>query len=416
MARIRQSFPRPQVKDIEAAMTAELDKLNLKAKIKPGQVIGITAGSRGIQNITVILKVAIDYIRRLGARPLLVAAMGSHGGGTPEGQREVLDSLGITAEALGAPVVTCADCQEIGRTRANIPAYVLKSGLDVDGILVINRIKIHTSFSGKIASGLTKMLVVGLGGPSGAKQFHSFGSLECSRMLEEIGAVLLEKLPIVGGVAIIENAYEETALLAAVERENFIAREIELLEYSRSLMPSLPVDAIDLLIVQQMGKNFSGTGMDTNIIGRMKVHGVPEPNKPDIQRIVVLDLSEESHGNAHGMGLADFVSQRLVDKIDKHATYLNCLTTTFVMRAAIPIHFDTDEKIFDAALNSLPIPAEKAKVIIIPNTLHLTNMLVSEAVLDEIKGNPNIEIIHPPQEIELVDGNLTVDLMNEVKV
>lgn len=410
MARIRQSFPRPLVEEIEDAVIRELDKLNLASKIKPGQKIGITAGSRGIQNITKILKIAVDYIRNLGAEPRLIAAMGSHGGGTEAGQREILDSLGITEAAVGVPVITCADSEEIGRTREDIPAYVVKTALAVDGILVINRVKIHTSFTGKIESGLVKELVVGLGGPRGAKQFHTFGSQQCSRMLQEIGAVILAKMPILGGVAIIENAYEQMALVTGVEREEFIEKEAELLDYSRSLMPSLPVDALDFLIIQEMGKNYSGTGVDTNIIGRIKIQGVPDPVKPVIKRIAILDISEESHGNANGLGLADFVSQRLVDKMDRHATYLNCLTATFVMRAAIPIYFDTDEQIIDAALNSLGMSAEQAKVIIIPNTLFLTEMLVSEAVLAELKDRPGIEVVHEPQELALIDGNINVHL------
>lgn len=409
MARIRQSFPRPLVADVEATIIAELDKLNLSAKIKPGQKIGITAGSRGIQNITKMLKVVIGYIRNLGAEPQLLAAMGSHGGGTAEGQKEILDSLTITEENMGVKVITCAESVEIGRTNENIPAYVVKTALEMDGIFVVNRVKIHTSFTGKIESGMVKKLVVGLGGPAGAKQFHTFGSTECSRLLQEIGTVILENLPILGGMAIIENAYEETALLAGVERENFIEKEAELLEYSRSLMPSLPLDDIDFLIIQEMGKNYSGTGVDTNIIGRMKIQGVADPKKPEIKRIAILDLSEASHGNANGLGLADFVSQRLVDKMDRQATYFNCLTATFVMRAAIPIYFDRDEKIIDAAINSLGGISERQKVIIIPNTLFLTEMLVSEAALAELKGKPGIEVVTEPEDLVMdASGNINV--------
>lgn len=408
MVRIKQTFARPRVDDASAVATAELAKLSLGDRIKPGQTVGITVGSRGIQNILTILKAAIGYVRSLGAQPILLAAMGSHGGGTEAGQLTVLAGLGITEEAMGAPIVPCAINEIIGHTREGIPAYILKSALEVDGILVINRVKTHTSFKGKVESGLIKKLVVGLGGPLGAQQFHGFGSAELPRLLVEIGEVLLAKLPILGGLAIIENAYEETALIRAVSPAGMIDEESDLLAYSKSLMPALPADNLDLLIIEEMGKNYSGTGIDTNIIGRARIQGVPEPEKPFIKRIAVLDLSHESHGNATGIGLADFVTKKLVDKMDRHSTYLNCLTSTFVVRAAIPMYFDTEEKLLDAALYSLSgIPAEKLRIVIIPNTLFLTECLVSEALIPELAARPGIEICGEPEEFTFDgEGNL----------
>lgn len=410
MARIRQAFPRPVLDDIEQTVKDELKKLGLDTKVKAGQKIGITAGSRGIQNIVPILKIAVDYIRRLGAEPVMLAAMGSHGGGTAHGQKEVLDSLGMTEATLGAQVMTCAESEVISATREGIPAYILKSALSVDGILVINRIKTHTSFKGKVESGLIKKLVVGLGGPSGAKQFHNFGSEELPRLLVEIGEVILEKMPILGGLSIIENAYEETARIEAIGREEMIEKEAELLLYSKSLMPSLPSPEIDFLIIKEMGKNFSGTGIDTNIIGRIRIEGVPEPDSPNIKRIAVLDISEESHGNATGIGLADMVTKRMVDQMDRHATYLNCLTSTFVIRAAIPMYFDNDKKLVEAALLSLGgIPADKLRVMVIPNTLFLTDILVSEALFAQLKHKTGVEIVDEPFELECdQEGNLVL--------
>jgi hypothetical protein len=394
MFRIQQTFSRPVLEDIEQTVTAELVRLGLDRKVKAGQKIGITAGSRGIQKIVPLLRIAVEYIRGLGAEPHLLAAMGSHGGGTESGQKEVLDSLGITEAALGAKVITCAECDVIGATHEGIPAYFLKSALMMDGILVINRVKTHTSFKGKVESGLIKKLVVGLGGPAGAKQFHNFGSEELPRLLVEIGEVILEKMPILGGLAIIENAYEETAQITAVGREEMVEKEGELLLYSKSLMPSLPVDDIDVLIIKEMGKNFSGTGIDTNIIGRLRIEGVYEPATPNIKRVAVLDISEESHGNATGIGLADMVTKRLVDKMDRHATYLNCLTSTFVIRAAIPMYFDNDQKLIEAAMLSLGgIPAGQLRVMVIPNTLFLTDVLVSEVIFDQLKGKAGIKLV-----------------------
>lgn len=408
MYRLSQTFPRPQVGDVALAARRELEALGLQSRIVPGQKIGITAGSRGIQNLVPILKTAVGYIKELGGIPCLVAAMGSHGGGTAAGQKEVLDSLGITEEALGAPVVTCGDCRTIARSPAGLPVFVLEAALGLDGILVVNRVKTHTSFKGDIESGLIKKLVVGLGGPKGAQQFHGFGPGELARLLIEIGGVLLETLPVVGGLAIIENAYEETAVIKGVPREGMIAAEAELLAYSKRLMPALPVDDIDLLIIEEMGKNYSGTGIDTNIIGRARIHGVPEPDRPSIKRIAVLDLSEESHGNATGIGMADFVTEKLVNKMDRQATYLNCLTSTFVVRAAIPMYFATEEKLMEAALYSLSgIPANKLRIVIIPNTLYLSECFVSAAIARELAGKPNVSVAAQPEDIRFdAAGNL----------
>lgn len=405
MYRIRQTFQRPKIEDIPGTVKEELNKSSLDRKIQAGQKIGITVGSRGIQNILSILEVAVEYVKQAGAEPYLLAAMGSHGSGTAEGQKEILDSLGITEAALEATVLTCSDCLVIGETPGGLPVFCVKSALEMDGILVINRVKTHTSFKGKVESGIAKKLVVGLGGPKGAQQFHSFGSEELSHLLVEIGEVMLKKLPVLGALAIIENAYEETAMIQFLEQEGLIERESELLVYSKSLMPSLPADSIDLLIVEEMGKNYSGTCLDTNMIGRIRIEGVPEPQKPVVSRIAVLDLSEESHGNATGIGLADFVTNKLVEKVDREATYLNCLTSTFVIRAAIPMYFETEEKLLNAALMSLSsIPGEQLRLVIIPNTLYLSECFVSEALINELGQKDNIEIEAEPQEIAF-DGS-----------
>ena len=408
MYRVTQTFERPKVNDIPAAVRQELAGLGLDKKIAKGSRIGITVGSRGIQNLIPMLSTAVDFVKKLGAEPFLLAAMGSHGGGTEKGQKEVLDSLGITEEALGAKVLTCADCEVISHASGGLPVFIVKSALTLDGIIIINRVKTHTSFKAKVESGLVKKLVVGLGGPMGAQQFHSFGQEELKRLIVEIGQVILNKLPVLGGLAIIENAYEETALVQGVERAGLIDKEAELLLYSKSLMPSLPAEKIDLLIIQEMGKNFSGTGVDTNIIGRLRIPGVPEPEKPDITRVAVLDISEESHGNAAGVGLTDFVTKKLVDKMDRKATYLNVLTSTFVIRAAIPMYFDTEEKLMEAALYSMcSIPGEKLKIVIIPNTLYLTECIVSEAVVAELRNSPGISIAEKPEEFSFgPDGSI----------
>ena len=407
---VQQSFPRPQIEDIPAATIEALRLLHLDKRTSAGQKIGITAGSRGIQNLIPILKTTIGFVRELGCEPFLLAAMGSHGGGTEKGQKMILDSLGLTEEALDARVLTCAACSILTKTPSGLPVHILDSAVMMDGILIVNRVKTHTSFKGNVESGLTKKLVVGLGGPKGAQQFHGFGVGELSRLLEEIGDTLLAKLPVLGGLGIVENAYEETAVIKGIERDRLIEQEGELLRYSKTLMPSLPTDSMDLLIVQEIGKNFSGTGMDTNIIGRARINGIPEPEKPTVKRIALLDLSEESHGNAAGVGLADFVTQKLVNKIDREATYLNCLTSTFVTRAAIPMYFNTEEKLLEAALFSLSaIPPDKLRIVIIRNTLFLTDCFVSEALLPELSLKPRMIINQKSDEFKFdSNGNITI--------
>jgi len=244
---IQQTFPRPQITDIPDATNDALRTLRMDQHIRPGQKIGITVGSRGIQNLLPILRTTADFIRELGCEPFLLAAMGSHGGGTENGQKEVLDSLGITEEALGAKVMACADCRILMHTASGLPVFIVESAFLMDGIVVVNRVKTHTSFKGIVESGLTKMLVVGLGGPKGAQQFHGFGPGELPSLLVQIGEAILGNLPILGGVGIVENAYEETAIIRGIERDDLVVQEGELLQYSRTLMPSLPVDTIDLL-------------------------------------------------------------------------------------------------------------------------------------------------------------------------
>ena len=398
MARIRQSFARPRVEDAAAEMTAQMELL--APRIKAGSSVGITVGSRGIQNICAMLEAAIAVVRRCGATPVLLASMCSHGGGTPEGQKEVLDSLNITEERLGAKVVTCATCRSIGQTADGLTAHMLDSAFSVDAIIPINRVKTHTSFKGCVESGMCKMLVVGLGGPGGAGQFHSLGQSELPRLLVDVSRIILQKMPVIGGIAIVENAYEETARIQALLAEEMIEREVELLTWSKTLMPALPVDRLHGLIVEEMGKNFSGTGVDTNIIGRLRIQGEAEMTSPSIRYVSVLDISEESHGNATGIGLVDFVTQRLIDKVDRKATYLNNLTTTFVTRAFLPTWYDTEQEALETMMFCLrSIPQDEVRLVHIPNTLYLTDCFVSEAVLKELTDTSRFSVVQGPRPV-----------------
>ena len=399
MTLLRQHFADAALQDVPGAVRAEMEKL--RPRLSEGATVGITVGSRGIRNIVSILEAVVSFVRECGTVPVLLSAMGSHGGGTERGQREVLASLGITEERLGAPVIACEKGREVGRTRRGWAVYMLESAFSVDAILPVNRVKTHTSFKGALESGLAKKLVVGLGGPEGSAQFHAVGDPELlSPLLEEVASAILSAMPVIGGLAVVENAYEETARIEAVAPGEMIERERELLLYSKSLMPSLPSDKLDGLVIEEIGKNFSGTGLDTNIIGRLRIQGRPEPACPAIRYITVLDLSEESHGNATGIGLADFTTQALIDKIDRQATYLNNLTTTFVARAFFPMFFATEEEAMSTMMHCLRnAGAEAARLVFIPNTLYLSECWVSAALLPELEQNPRFEILTRPRSV-----------------
>jgi hypothetical protein len=389
----KQTFARPRVEDIQSTVYQELEKLGIKKRLPKGAKVAITAGSRGINKIVEITRIVVNYLKENGFEPRLIAAMGSHGGGTAEGQRAILDSLGMTADAVGAPVLTGAETVEVGKTPQGLTAYINRHVLDVDGVIVLNRIKAHTALVGDMQSGLTKMCVVGLGGPSGAQQFHSLGIRELPACLREIGAILIEKTPILGGLAIIENGFEETAHIFGVEARKFIEEEPKLYAMAAKLMPLLPVDKLDILVIEEMGKDYSGTGIDTNVVGRFRVKGEPEPELPFIKRIVLLDISEGSHGNANGIGLADLVTDKLVSKIDFKAMYLNVLTTGFVQRCFIPLHFASEQETIEMAIASLGrIAAKDLRLMIVPTTLHLEKVYVSEALVPELKARPGVEV------------------------
>jgi hypothetical protein len=413
---VKQGFPRPKIEDLQSAVRHEIEKLDLVSKLPPQATVGITAGSRGINNIVEILKITIDYLKSLQFKPVIIAAMGSHGGGTAEGQLEVLDSLGIQEESLGVPIWSGTEVVEVGVTSSGLKAFVNKHVFRTNATIIINRVKSHTALTGELQSGLTKACVVGLGGPSGAKQFHSLGTKELPRALREIGAILIEKSPIIGGMAIIENGYEETAYLHSLLAKDFLQEEPALFRKSRELMPQLPTDCLDILIIEEMGKNFSGTGIDTNIVGRFRVHGDLEPTNPFIRRIVLLDLSEESHGNANGVGLADIVTEKLVQKIDFKATYLNCMTSTFVQRCFIPLKFPTEREAIEMAIASLGISSpETLRLAIIPNTLHLNTIYVSDAVLTELIGRADIEVIGEAKDLEFENTGELCNKLSKLK-
>jgi hypothetical protein len=412
MIRIRQSFPATPAVDIRQTLASQT--ATLCQQIRPGSHIAVGVGSRGITKLADIVLAVLDLLRAAGASPFIIPAMGSHGGASPEGQAEILDGYGISEKAMGAPVRASLEVQQIGVSPEGVPAYCSTEALSSDGIILINRIKPHTDFfSDTLGSGLLKMSVIGLGKRTGAAAMHRAAMHHgYEPVIRGLAGVLLRKAPILAGVAIIENQVHETARLVVIPGPEIEAREPALLAEARQLMPALPFEEIDLLIIDRIGKNISGAGMDPNIIMR-GVHGyssmLGRDNRPApfIRRIFVRDLTPETHGNAIGIGLADFTTSRLVRAMDERATFVNALTAMTPQGARIPIHAETDREIVDFALDSLALPdLSAAKIVRIADTLSLSEFDVSEALWNE-PGRPEATLTaaSPAQEMQFDAAN-----------
>ncbi|MEW6668065.1 MAG: DUF2088 domain-containing protein [Thermodesulfobacteriota bacterium] len=396
MARVKQAFARPRIDDVAGEITRQMERL--RGAIRPGMSVAVTAGSRGINGIPLILRTVASALREMGAVPFIFAAMGSHGGGTPAGQENLLRHLGITEESVGAPLRITSDTMEAGKTENGRVVYLDAGAAKADGILVVNRIKPHTAFQDALASGLYKMITVGMGKVPGATQVHRFGSLEIYPALVEMAHLALRKLPILGGLAIVENSLDETARLELLLPEEMEAGETELLKYATDLLPRLPLEELDLLIIHEIGKNFSGTGMDTNVVGRWKGVELRGPISPQIRRIVVLRLSAASEGNANGIGLADFTTRKLVESIDWKATLTNVRTTGFWERAFLPPFPGSDRDAVHWALESLKQPPDVPLTAArIRNTLHLEELWLNEAALAKATGCERVGTLQPLQ-------------------
>jgi hypothetical protein len=400
-AKIRQSFQAESLENIPEKIADEFNQIKADDKIKPGMEIAITVGSRGIANIPLIVKSTADEIKKRGATPFIIPAMGSHGGATAEGQVEVLDGLGVTEESTGCEIRSSMEVAEIGKTSAGIPVYIDRHAYQADGIIVMGRVKPHTDFKKDIESGILKMASIGMGKHKQALALHTHGIKGIRDMMPEVGKVAIRNSNTLFSLAIVENAHEETAMIEAIPPEETEKRERKLLKKAFKLMPSLPVGELDILVVDEIGKNYSGTGMDTNIIGRIRVLGVEEPEKPNIKYVVASDLSEASHGNALGIGLADLTTKRLFEKIDFDAMNENVITSTFLDRAKIPIVLNNDKEALQAALRATwGVEPHQARIMRIPNTLHIGELYVSEVIFNELKDYENIEVLEDLHEIE----------------
>jgi hypothetical protein len=386
MMRVRQVAKAPKEEDCKAAMARELNSLDLSSMISKGATIALAVGSRGIAHIDKMVRWTVSHLQAAGANVFIFPAMGSHGGGTAEGQIEVLASLGVTEPNIGAPIRATMDTVEIGRSRFGFPVLVDAYAAEADGIVMINRIKPHTDFQGPIESGLTKMMAIGMGKHRGCVEVHrqtvQYGYRD---VIPAVGRTILEKLPILFGVGVLENAYDETALIRAIPAKQLPDDEAQLLKKAKEWMARLPVDQLDVLVVDEMGKNVSGTGMDTNVIGRVMFIGEPEPERPFITRIVVLNLTQASHGNAIGVGMADFTTQRLINQMDLKATMTNAIAAMTPEKGRLPIALENDRQAVAAALATIgPVSVHDARVIHIKNTLELGAMEVSTALGNEI--------------------------------
>ena len=391
LARVTQRIPQPRVDDVPATVRRALLGSRLRERIKPGGTVAVGVGSRGIGSIAVVARTAVDTLAEMGFRPFIVAAMGSHGGATSDGQRELLAGYGVTTETMGVPVRTEMDSEVVGTSPIGLPIYFDRNALGADGIVLLNRVKPHTDFHAAHESGILKMLVIGLGKRSGAEQIHRLGLRGMKEVLPAVGKHLVEATKFALGLAILENAEDEPADIVAIEPETIFAVEPVLLDRARNLMGRLPFEQIDVLIVGELGKNYSGAGMDPNVIGRLMVETQPDFARPVVTRLAVLDVSDESHGNAVGVGFADLTTDRLVSRLDPTPFRINTLTSCFLERARIPIALPTDREVIAAAVQTCwRVDPSQARIVVIPNTLEVKTLWVSPALEEEVKAHPHL--------------------------
>ena len=398
--RVRQRFPRPFVKNIPLETERQLQTLQLSTIIQPGESVAITAGSRGIANIADILAAVVKHFHSLQAKPFLVPAMGSHGGATAEGQLAVLKRLGISEASCGCPIRSSMKTTVVLQSSYGFPIHTDQNTLEADHVFLVNRVKPHTRFVGAIQSGLCKMLLVGLGKQQGAENVHAAESTTgFGKIVESIVPTLAQKIGVCGGLAIVENAYDETMLLKAIGTDNLLVAEATLLKKATAWMPRLPFNEIDLLIVDEIGKEISGSGLDTIVVGRKSQAQAPPRNNqkdllfPNIKKILACRLTKLSHGNAMGIGYCDAITQELLDAIDTKATEANCKTTGHPAAAAIPPVFANVATAITALLAELGISREEAKTVCIQNTLKLSEIYCSEAFRKEVQQRDYLEIV-----------------------
>ncbi len=409
--RVRQSFERPRIDDLEFEVRGQLEGCSLNAKIQPGQTIAITVGSRGVANIARIIKTCVAYFKSLGAKPFVVPAMGSHGGATAEGQTEVLTSYQVTEAFVGCPIRSSMEVIEVCRAAEGFPVYFDRLASEADHVFVVNRIKPHTRFAGAIESGLMKMMLIGLGKQKGAEVYHRvIMNYSFDQIVRSVSRNVIERCRILGGLAIMENAYEETARVVCLNPNEIESREPELLRVVKSWMPALPFERGELLIVDRIGKDISGTGMDTNVIGRKRNdHGSPD-ELPFFHHIYVRGLTQATHGNATGIGMAEFCHRRVVQQTNMDLVRMNCITAGHVTAAMIPIDFPTDREALKIGCQIAGyIEPEDVPAIWISDTLHLAEVECSEAYWQAAQARTDLEILSEPTALHFDNNGDLID-------
>jgi hypothetical protein len=412
MIRVQQNYPAPVKLDIDGVLTREFAAV--RSRIKPGARIAVAVGSRGISNLAAIIRSVIKNVKDAGGVPFIIPAMGSHGGATAEGQIEVLGTYHITEAAMGVPIRASMEVKQVGVSEDGVPCFCSVEAANADGVIIVNRIKPHTDFSGELGSGVMKMAVIGLGKQKGANTMHMAAQrIGYEQAIRGIARVIIRETPVLCGVGILEDQHHDTGKLAVMPREQIEPMENQLLIEARNMMPLLPFEEIDLLIIDRIGKNISGCGMDPNVIGR-SVYGYTSSIspigsfRPYIRRIFVRDLTPETHGNAIGIGLADITTTRLVKGMDHRFTYINALTAVQPQVAKIPIHFDTDREALEQSIASLAITDGRPPMVVrIADTLSVAHFEASEAMLPLIQSKPQLKVLSGAKDMVFgADGNL----------
>jgi len=404
MVKVRQLFEGARITNVREAVRDEFFReKSLVATVKPGMRIAVTAGSRGIDNIGLIIKTVVDVLKEAGAEPFVIPAMGSHGGAVAEGQLEVLRGFGVTEEYLKCPIKSSMKVTRIGMTDDARPVQIDAFAAAADGIVLVNRVKPHTSFSGPYESGLMKMMAIGLAKQAGAEVCHQEGYARIAINIEKYGRAILEYAKILFGIAIVENAFDKTCDIMAIPKDQIPNREPGILIKAKELMPRILFDRIDVLVIDKMGKNISGLGMDPHITGSFATRYAGGPPRPD--KVVVLDLTEETHGNGNGVGVADISTRRLFEKFDFEKTYANALTSTLTQGARLPLIMDNQRLAIQAGIKTAAgFDKQKIRLVRIIDTLHMSEIMISEAMLPEAKKNPRITVLGPPEEM-VFDSN-----------
>jgi len=406
---VRQHFPNRAVTDIAGTVQSELTRAGFAAKLKPGSRVAVGVGSRGINNIATIVKAVVDFWKAQGMKPFIFPAMGSHGAATAEGQASVLEHYGVHEAAMGCPVISGLEVVSLGTTAEGLEAFMDRNAFGADGVMIVSRVKWHTDFSGALESGLFKMMAIGIGKFAGAQNYHNRAyNIGMERVIRSVGRQVLASGKMLGGLAILEDAHHNTAHLSAVPAEGMEQQEEALLAKVKSWMGRIPVDPLDVLILNRIGKPISGAGMDTKVVNR-GVNGEynPWPDTPRINRIYIRDLHPDSYGNGVGLGMADIVHDRLLAKVDFKPTWINAITATTMASGRTPIHFNSDRQCLETLLPSVgKLDLKEVTVAWFRDTMNLSDIAMSENLLDRIKANSSLEILSGPVDIEVdAEGN-----------